>query len=969
MADKLVFDLLLEVKDANRKIDGMLARANKGALTSGKTAGASFSRGFSSAVEVGMRAVRRLFFAGAAGVTAAGIASTNFQASMKGVQAVLQGTAEQYDIMSDKAVELGKKTKFSASESANAMEVLARNGLKYEQIMDGALESTLDLAAATGTDLANAADIVTDAINIFKIELEDMDNVVNGITGTTVNSKFAIDDYRLALARGGGVAAAYGVTLDEFNTAIAATASQFNSGMEAGTGFKVFLQRLIPQSKEAQKVMEKYNLSFFEANGEMKSMADIQGILRNNLKDLSDEQKAYTLKTIFGSEAQRFAVGMINTTTEEYAKLNEEISKVDAAKQAETRIEGVAGAWQILKSNLEAVSIELFNTNAEGKTLIEWVEVAIRKASEFISTLDFEKIFEKIANGVLKFGRFVAKAGKWLFDFIKQNKEAIKTIGTFVLVGMTIGVIAQKIYAVYKAVKVMAAGFQLLLATNPVLLGIIAGLVALAVATTLVIRNWNKVKASVDKFMKTGVGKFVKKVLVSAFDDLKDAFKALMDAGKTLWKALSNELKPILKFIGAIVGGVILIRFKLLTQSIKVFVENSVEKFKVFMQFVRGLADLVVGVITLDFKKAFEGGKNILYSFANFFISIINAIIRSLNRVLDVVGLSIKTIDLLGDGMNDTAKDTKEAERRTKEYLNTLKGLKGVVNELTGELGSYQEALLDKKQADLDAEQAQKDYNDAVKEYGENSREAEQALINKIRAERRQEESNKNLEKTQGNVNKLFQDLIDGKVALSDLTQSEIDSLKEQAGNTAILAEQMGIEEDVLQKIITGIDEIDRQKKNFNITFVTDKGKLQGIKDGLDKQFGNLNYKVTFTQQGDKVVGSGTASDVTGRKGSLTTVTDSNDNTVQTLTLAEGGLVSGGNNVPTLLNDGKGRMAGNEYVVNAPATNMFLPMLEAMNNLGKGGGNVNNSKTFTQTINNYGNGGGGLALSTQQAFL
>jgi len=170
------------------------------------------------------------------------------------------------------------------------MEMLGRNGLTATQILEGAADASLGLAAATGTDLSNAANIATDAMSQFNIAAADMGGVADLITGATVNSKFSIDDFQLAMASAGGVAGAVGVSFEDFATTISAISPSFASGSDAGTSLKTMLTTLNPKSKEAAGLMKQLGIitanganQFFDAAGNMKSMSDISGVLSKRL--------------------------------------------------------------------------------------------------------------------------------------------------------------------------------------------------------------------------------------------------------------------------------------------------------------------------------------------------------------------------------------------------------------------------------------------------------------------------------------------------------------------------------------------------------------------------------------------------------------------------------------------------------------------------------------------------------------
>lgn len=348
----------------------------------------------------------------AGGIGSSITVAADFEGQMSGIQAVLSPTAAEFDALRQKALDLGSSTAYSASEAAEAIEMLAKNGLDATAILGGAADATLALAAATGGDLAGSADIMTDAMAIFGISVENVGDAINGIAGVTVASKFTIDDYRLALAQAGGVAGSLGVEFDDFNTAIAGISPLFASGSDAGTSFKTMLQRLAPTTGPAKEAMKdlglfsldagkalefladegiypasdsmddiklalnewasannltnsewdklKDNLStsaFFDTNGQMKGMAEISGILQEALSGLSEEEKNVALSTIFGTDAMRAAVGLANLGTEGFNELAASIGGVDASLQAETRLDNFNGALEQMRGAAETLQI------------------------------------------------------------------------------------------------------------------------------------------------------------------------------------------------------------------------------------------------------------------------------------------------------------------------------------------------------------------------------------------------------------------------------------------------------------------------------------------------------------------------------------------------------------------------------------------------------------------------------------
>ena len=205
----------------------------------------------------------------------------NFDAQIDSIMSKLGGTAQDAGKLRDLIYELGidPNLKVSTQEAADAVEMLVQNGLSLDDVLGGAARSTVLLANATGADFSRAADIATDAMAVFGLGAEDMQGAVDSIAAVTVNSKFDINDYALALAQGGAAAQIAGLSMEEFNTAVVAMSSFFNSGSDAGTSFKTMMQRLVPQTDEAADAMRSLGLNFTNADGSMKSMAEIAGEL------------------------------------------------------------------------------------------------------------------------------------------------------------------------------------------------------------------------------------------------------------------------------------------------------------------------------------------------------------------------------------------------------------------------------------------------------------------------------------------------------------------------------------------------------------------------------------------------------------------------------------------------------------------------------------------------------------------
>lgn len=298
-------------------------------------------------------------------LTAMAVASnrtaSGFEASMKRVEAALKGvTGQELKQLSDQARSLGPNVGKGATEAADGIEALGLAGLSTADILGGGLKASLDLAAAGAAPVSDAAALVTDAMGQFKVTAAQLPQVVGDVVGALDASKFGFVDFQDALAQGGGVAASAGVDFRDFATAIAATSTQFSSGSDAGTSFKTYIQSLVPVSKEAEFAMKKLGIEFFDVRtGRMKPLAEQAEVLRKAFAGLSDVSKTDALKTIFGSDAARTAIGLMEKGQQGIADLQREIAGGDVGGKIDKRLEGEAAATARVATAFESLKIAI----------------------------------------------------------------------------------------------------------------------------------------------------------------------------------------------------------------------------------------------------------------------------------------------------------------------------------------------------------------------------------------------------------------------------------------------------------------------------------------------------------------------------------------------------------------------------------------------------------------------------------
>jgi TP901 family phage tail tape measure protein len=345
----------------------LLLGADRTQLTAGLMAARVESEGIFS--RIGAIGAAALLGVGAAATTGIGMAvksAADLEFAIDSAGAVGQATVQQMEQMKQQAMSLSQSSIFGATEIVRGMETIIKAGVDVEDVLNGAAEAAVILAQAGGTTLSRASDVMATMMALWGDAGIDLTEVINRIAAAANESRFDVDDLSLAIGMGGAQAVQSGVSWQDFLTIITATAQGFNSGSDAGTSFKTFLMRLNPYTDKAAEKMRELGIitedgknQFFDANGELRSMADIVDILHNSVANLSEEERILALRTIFQADAQRMAALLAGMTREEYEQLNATLGDISAADIATQRLDNVRGAMLRLLRTIQAVGLNL----------------------------------------------------------------------------------------------------------------------------------------------------------------------------------------------------------------------------------------------------------------------------------------------------------------------------------------------------------------------------------------------------------------------------------------------------------------------------------------------------------------------------------------------------------------------------------------------------------------------------------
>jgi len=300
--------------------------------------------------------------AGAAMVAGVGLAVksyADFDKQMSSVQAATHETAGNMAQLRDAAVKAGADTAFSAVEAAQGIEELAKAGVSTKDIMGGGLKGSLDLAAAGSLGVAEAAEISASALTQFKLSGDKIPHLADLLAAGAGKAQGSVSDLGAALNQSGLVAASTGLTIEETTGSLAAFAAAGLTGSDAGTSFKTMLMSLNPNSAAAATLMNELGISAYDAQGKFVGMSEYAGILQNALKDMSDEQRNATLKTLFGSDAVRAANVLYEQGAAGINKWEAAVNDAGfAAETAAIKQDNLAGDIEKLGGSMDSVFLK-----------------------------------------------------------------------------------------------------------------------------------------------------------------------------------------------------------------------------------------------------------------------------------------------------------------------------------------------------------------------------------------------------------------------------------------------------------------------------------------------------------------------------------------------------------------------------------------------------------------------------------
>lgn len=327
--------------------------------------------GIGGIAKAGIGLTTKVLQGATAGVTALGAAAikvgSDFEAGMSQVQAISGASGEDLEKLKNKAKEMGATTKFSATESAEALNYMAMAGWKTEDMLGG-LEGVMNLAAASGEDLATASDIVTDAMTALGMQANKAGHFSDVLAAAASNANTSVGGMGETFKYAGAMAGTLGYSVEDVALATGLMANAGIKGTMAGTSLNSIMTRLSTNTNGARDAIEELGVAFFNEDGSARNLTDVMTELREATADMTTEQKANFANTVAGMEAQKGLSAILNATEDDYNKLSAAIQNADgcALEMAETMQDNLQGQLTILQSGLEGLGISIYETFQDG---------------------------------------------------------------------------------------------------------------------------------------------------------------------------------------------------------------------------------------------------------------------------------------------------------------------------------------------------------------------------------------------------------------------------------------------------------------------------------------------------------------------------------------------------------------------------------------------------------------------------
>ena len=623
--------------------------------------------------------------------TAAVKTAADFDESMSKVAAVSGATGDDLDALREKAREMGAKTKFSASEAADAMNYMAMAGWKTEDMLSG-IEGIMNLAAASGEDLAATSDIVTDALTAFGLSVQDSGHFADILAAASSNANTNVSMMGETFKYCAPIAGALGFSAEDTAQAIGLMANAGIKGSQAGTALRTIMNNLTGEIKLSGKALGDVTIATTNADGSMRDLSDILADCRGAFSQLSESEQAAAAEALVGKNAMSGFLALMNAGEGDIEKLSSAIDScsdtfvktVDGAiipmsqaleegidwveeyngvaeQMAAVMQDNLGGQLTILKSQLQELAISF------GEMLMPAIRAIVSKIQVFVDKLN--GMSESQRKAILTIGLIVAALGPLLVILgtliskvgaamqgfvklatgVKKLGVAVKAgTGVFGKLGAALGGISAPVLAIVAVVAVLIAAFKHLWDTNEEFRKAITAI-------------WEGIVSKVQAFCQG---------IVDRLNALGFDFASIVNVLKSLWDGLCQFLAPVFEAAFNVVSTVLGTVLDVITGLLDVFIglftgnwsqmwegvkeifsgvwDGITSLFDTALNLLKSLAETVFGWFGTTWESVWTGIKSFFETIWNgivtFFTGIWNTIVSTVTAQINAVKTVVTTV-------------------------------------------------------------------------------------------------------------------------------------------------------------------------------------------------------------------------------------------------------------------------------------------------------------------------------------
>ena len=579
-----------------------------------------------------------------AGLGAAAVkTAADFDEGMSKVAAISGATGDDLDALRDKAREMGAKTKFSASEAASAMEYMAMAGWKTEDMLGG-IEGIMNLAAASGEDLATTSDIVTDALTAFGLTAQDSAHFADILAAASSNANTNVAMMGETFKYCAPIAGALGFSAEDVAEAIGLMANAGIKSTQAGTALRTIMNNLSGEVKITGAALGEVTIATTNTDGSMRELSDILADCRGAFSQLSESEKAQAAEALVGKNAMSGFLALMNAGDADIEKLANSIDHcsdtfvktVDGAiipmsqaleegidwieeyngvseQMAAVMQDNLGGQLTILKSQLEELAISF------GEMLMPAIRAIVSKIQAFVDKLNgmsesqrkviltIGLIVAALGPLLVILGTVISKVGAAMQGFVKlatgvrKLGVAVKAgSGFFGKLGAALGGISGPVLAVVAVIAALVAAFKHLWDTNEEFRNAITAI-------------WEGIVSKIQAFCQG---------ITDRLNALGFDFRSILDVLKALWDGLCQYLAPVFEAAFNVVSTVL----------------------GAVLDVITGLLDVFIGLFTGNWSQMWEGIKEIFSGIWNAVVKLFSNRIENIKTTASTVFNAIKTV-------------------------------------------------------------------------------------------------------------------------------------------------------------------------------------------------------------------------------------------------------------------------------------------------------------------------------------